>query len=279
MHSAAKDSREAGAGLMQHLLSSRCAAAAFVCIAASIVDASPLRAVQGGNAGAHPIRLTGRVHDAVGSAIVKAEILVTETTLRAETDSGGRFELTGLPSGPVDVVVRRLGFSPAKIALDLRDGELRDIRVLLSPVAMVMDSISIMAEAPEVEKAFGGFESRKARGFGTFITREQIEKKNPRVTTDLFRSVSGVKLVREDGTPTVVSTRLGSTAYCPVRYYIDGTSYPLYGQSIDIMVQVVDIGAIEVYPGGATVPPQFGGRESACGVVAIWTRQGVLKKK
>src|SRR5262245_9634280 len=120
--SATKDSREAGAGLMQHLLSSRYAAAAFVCIAASTVDASPLRAVQGGNAGARPIRLTGRVHDAVGSAIVKAEILVTETTLRAETDSGGRFELTGLPSGAVEVVVRRLGFSPAKIALDLGDG-------------------------------------------------------------------------------------------------------------------------------------------------------------
>ena len=80
---------------------------------------------------------------------------------------------------------------------------------------------------------------RKSRGFGTFITREQIEKKNPRVTTDLFRSVSGVKLLRENGTPTVVSTRLGTMSYCPVRYYIDGTSYPLYGQSIDTMVQVV----------------------------------------
>ena len=62
-------------------------------------------------------------------------------------------------------------------------------------------------------------------------------------------------------------------------YYVDGTSYPLYGQSIDVMVQVVDIGAIEVYPGGATVPPQFGGREAACGVIAIWTRQGTKKEK
>jgi hypothetical protein len=64
-----------------------------------------------------------------------------------------------------------------------------------------------------------------------------------------------------------------------VRYYVDGASYPLYGQSIDVMVQVVDIGAIEVYPGGATVPPQFGGRESACGIIAIWTRQGTKKEK
>jgi hypothetical protein len=141
----------------------------------------------------------------------------------------------------------------------------------------MMDSVAVTAE-PVVEKAYGGFEMRKSRGFGTFITREQIQKKNPRVTTDLFRTVSGIKLLRESGTPTVVSTRLGSTAYCPVRYYIDGASYPLYGQSIDTMIQVADIGAIEIYPGGATVPPQFGGRESACGVIAIWTRQGTKKQ-
>jgi len=223
-------------------------------------------------------RLTGRVADAVGAAIVKAEILVTNTSVRAETGTDGRFELENLPSGPVEVIVRRIGFSPAKIPLDLGAGEMRDIRVLLSPVAMVMDSVSVVAEAPVIEKAFNGFEARKSRGFGTFITREQIDKKNPRVTTDLFRTVSGVKLLRESGTPTVVSTRLGTTAYCPVRYFIDGASYQLYGQSIDTMIQVADIGAIEVYPGGATVPPQFGGRESACGVIAIWTRQGQRKQ-
>jgi hypothetical protein len=241
--------------------------------------ASALGAQVGSGGASSPARLTGRVADAVGAAIVKAEIVVTNTAFRAETGTDGRFELGGLPSGPVELIVRRLGFSPAKIPLELGAGELRDIRVLLSPVAMMIDSVAVTAEAPAVEKAYGGFEMRKSRGFGTFITREQIEKKNPRVTTDLFRTVSGVKLLRENGTPTVVSTRLGTMAYCPVRYYIDGASYPLYGQSIDIMVQVADIGAIEVYPGGATVPPQFGGRESACGVIAIWTRQGQKAEK
>jgi hypothetical protein len=214
----------------------------------------------------------------MGAAIAKAEILVSNTSFRAETGTDGRFELGGLPSGTVEVVVRRLGFSPAKIPLQLEVGEMRDIRVLLSPVAFVIDSVSVVGSGPVIEKAFGGFESRKARGFGTFITREQIEKKNPRVTSDLFRTVSGVKLLRENGTPTVVSTRLSTVAFCPVRYFIDGASYPLYGQSIDTMIQVADIGAIEVYPGGATVPPQFGGRESACGVIAIWTRQGQRKQ-
>lgn len=249
-----------------------CAVVALVCVTVHSLVAQT-------NSAASHSRVTGRVADAVGTAIVKAEILVSHTEIRGESGSDGRFDLDGVPAGPVEIIVRRLGYSPAKIPLELNDGELRDIRVLLSPVAMMIDSVAVTASAPTPEKAFGGFEARKARGFGTFITREQIDKKNPRVTTDLFRTVSGVKLLRESGTPTVVSTRLGSTAYCPVRYFIDGSNYPLYGQSIDTMIQVADIGAIEVYPGGATVPPQFGGRESACGVIAIWTRQGQLKKK
>jgi hypothetical protein len=257
---------------MRYRMSGPAVTLALICATASSI------AAQGTATESRLVRLTGRVADAVGAAIVKAEILITNTAIRAETGTDGRFELEGLPSGAVEVIVRRLGFSPAKIPLQLDVGELRDIRVLLSPVAFVIDSVSVVAEARVIEKAFNGFESRKSRGFGTFITREQIDKKNPRTTTDLFRTVSGVKLLRENGTPTVVSTRLGTMAYCPVRYFIDGASYPLYGQSIDTMIQVVDIGAIEVYPGGATVPPQFGGRESACGVIAIWTRQGKHKK-
>jgi len=222
-------------------------------------------------------RLTGRVADALGSSIPKAEILVTNTTLHAESGTDGRFELANLPAGPVEVIVRRLGFSPAKIALDLATGELRDIRVLLSPVAMMMDSVAVTAPGPTIEVNYGGFETRRSRGFGTFITREDIEKKRPRVPSDLFRTVSGVKLIRDSGTPTVVSSRLGPMN-CPLRVFIDGSNYPLYGQSLDALVQVVDIGAIEVYAGGATVPPQFGGRESTCGVIAIWTRQGQRKQ-
>jgi hypothetical protein len=222
-------------------------------------------------------RLTGRVSDALGYSIAKAEILVTNTKLHAESGSDGRFDLSNLPAGSVEVIVRRIGFSPAKIALDLTSGEQRDIRVMLSPMAVMMDSVEVTAPAPVVEVSYGGFERRRSRGFGTFITREDIEKKHPRVPTDLFRTVSGVKLIRDGGTLTVVSNRLG-VYNCALRVFVDGDDYPLYGQSIDALVHIGDIGAIEVYAGGATVPPQFSGRDSTCGVIAIWTRHGQKKQ-
>ena len=245
-------------------------------VAALCIAAATTRA-QAPATDARVARLTGRVADALGYSIPKAEILVTNTSLHVESGSDGRFELPNVPSGSVEVIVRRLGFSPAKIALELATGERRDIRVLLSPVAMMMDSVAVTAPAPVIEVNYGGFETRRSRGFGTFITREDIEKRRARVPSDLFRTVSGVKLIRDSGTPTVVSNRLGPMI-CPLRVFIDGGNYPLYGQSLDALVQVADIGAIEVYAGGATVPPQFGGRESTCGVIAIWTRQGQRNK-
>jgi iron complex outermembrane receptor protein len=236
-----------------------------------------LAAAQPPSADARVARLTGRVSDALGNSIQRAEIVVTNTKLHAESSADGRFDLANLPAGPVEVIVRRIGFSPARIALDLINGEQRDIRVMLSPMAVLIDSVAVTAPAPVVEVSYGGFETRRSRGFGTFITREDIEKKHARVPSDLFRTVSGVKLIRDGGTLTVVSNRLG--AYnCPLRVFVDGDDYPLYGQSIDALVHLADVGAIEVYSGGATVPPQFSGRDSTCGVIAIWTRHGQKKQ-
>ena len=244
---------------------------ALACLLASVAAAqTPAPLV-------HPAHLTGRVADVVGGAIVKAEVLVTNTALHAETGTDGRFELQGIPSGDVEVMVRRIGYAPAKISLSLADNELRDIRVMLSPAVTTLDSVAVTAH-PETDNEYGGFERRRARGFGSFITREQIDHKRPRVFSDLFRSVSGTRIMRDNGSPIIISNRFGDTRACPLRYFLDGTNFPLYDQSIDAMVQVSEIAAIEVYPGGASVPPQFAGRESTCGVIAIWTRKGERKR-
>src|SRR4029079_5507934 len=124
----------AGVRLMQHVTARF--AFALLCGVASTMGA------QGSSNAPRPARVTGRGADAFGSSIVKAEVRVTNSSVHTETGDDGRFDLSGLPSGPVEVVVRRLGFAPAKIPLELGEGELRDIRVLLAPVAMTLDSVA-----------------------------------------------------------------------------------------------------------------------------------------
>jgi outer membrane receptor for ferrienterochelin and colicin len=41
-----------------------------------------------------------------------------------------------------------------------------------------------------------------------------------------------------------------------------------------MMVPVSSIEGIEVYKGAAQLPAEFGGSNSMCGVVAIWTKRG-----
>ena len=111
------------------------------------------------------------------------------------------------------------------------------------------------------------------RGGGTFIDREQIEKRQPRVLTDVFRGVSGIKVSRENGVATVISSRTGANMTCPLSYVVDSRNFPLYGQAIDVMLQLVDVTSVEVFPGGASMPAQYGGRAVGnCGLIVITTR-------
>ena len=96
-----------GASLMRYRMSRPVASLALMCATASDAVA------QDASAHSRVARLTGRVADAVGAAIVKAEILVTNTAFRAETGSDGRFELGSWAEKPAAVK-----FDPAVSGLD-----------------------------------------------------------------------------------------------------------------------------------------------------------------
>jgi hypothetical protein len=203
-------------------------------------------------------------------AIVRADVFLRNTTFRTQSGDDGRFELSGVPTGPVEVMVRRVGYTPTTLPLQLAANEVRDIKVQLMPFVNTLDSVAIVAPPAEREKP--KLEPIR-RGGGTFLDRQQIEKRQPRITTDIFRGIAGIKVSRENGVATVVSTRVGANTTCPLSYVVDGRNFPLYGQAIDAMIQLVDITSIEVYPGGASMPPQYGGRAVGnCGLIVITTR-------
>lgn len=216
-------------------------------------------------------RLTGRVTDSLGTAIVRADVYLRNTALRTQTGNDGRFELRGVPAGQVEVMVRRVGFTPTTLPLQLGAGEVRDLDVQLMPFVNTLDSVEVVAPpAAAVEKPKA---EHVRRGGGTYLDREQIEKRQPRVLTDVFRGISGIKVSRENGVATVISSRTGANMTCPLSYVVDGRNFPLYGQAIDVMLQLVDITSVEVFPGGASMPPQYGGRQVGnCGLIVITTR-------
>lgn len=71
-----------------------------------------------------------------------AELLVGDST-RAYSDSVGAFSMSGLRAGPVELIVRRVGFSPISIPLTLVAGQRRTLAIELAPLAYAIDPVLI----------------------------------------------------------------------------------------------------------------------------------------
>src|SRR5262249_26101003 len=113
------------------------------------------------------------------------------------------------------------------------------------------------------------------RGFGHFVTREQIEARNPSNLSDLMRLIPGTRLTqsRVGGTSTLRFNRatMGPGRDCPPQYWVDGIKS--WALNIDD-IRPQDVEGIELYSGPSSLPPQFNTKEGStvCGVVLIWTR-------
>lgn len=100
------------------------------------------------------------------------------------------------------------------------------------------------------------------------MTREQIEQRNPRQLTDLFRNVPGAR-IQSSTFNNVVRFR---GMRCAPLVWLDG--FPATAAEFDLdALDPYIVEGIEVYLGVATVPPEFrwvrGG--GSCGAIVIWT--------
>jgi outer membrane receptor for monomeric catechols len=133
----------------------------------------------------------------------------------------------------------------------------------------------VVAELARQRNLLRDFYDRSERGFGHFITREQIEKRNPANLSDMMRQIPGARLIpnRMGGTSTLRFSRAIMTPGrdCPPQYWVDGVK--TWALNIDDILPQ-DVEGVEVYSGPSALPSQYNTRDGTtiCGVVLIWTR-------
>jgi hypothetical protein len=61
---------------------------------------------------------------------------------------------------------------------------------------------------------------------------------------------------------------------CDMMIYLDGQVLLVESGHADSRILVNEIAALEVYVSAASVPRQFAGERSACGVIVVWRGRG-----
>ena len=222
--------------------------------------------------------LRGHVTVKRGPGVAGAQVAVQGATSIAVTGADGAFTLSDLPSGTQAVVVRKIGFAPATVSVQLSSRKPADVSVVMSE-AQMLAAVKVVGKLDDALHAVG-FDSRRHSSSGHFITPEDIERRNPMMFTDLLQTIPGFRVTNVGMGRMLQSTRTasGTTDGC-VNIFVDRAPFAqMTPGDLDDAFRPADIGAIEAYPSATDAPAEFHVNGHACATIVMWTKTRLAKK-
>ena len=205
-----------------------------------------------------------------------------EMVVAALATTEGDFELTAPDGGSYFLYVSRTGYETLVDGLfDIGDQATMDVQVGLRARPVELAPVVVEAEAQRSPLEVAGFYDRAIMGQGTFLVREEIQRKAvdkisdafreiPRIIIDESRPLTGSMAVMQY--PSVQIMRSGRL--CSPTFYLDRHVIAMGGDQVvrpDDFVTPAEVEAIEVYTRPSEIPTGFD-ELTNCGVVLMWTR-------
>lgn len=221
--------------------------------------------------------IDGLVTDTLLHPMNVADVTVVGTGARVTTGESGKFRFQKVPPGQYLLVVRRIGYAPASGVVQVKALDTLRLSYTLARTFVAMDTIKV--NATRVSLRMLEFEARARSGLGQYMNQATIERRPSLQAMDLLRQFRGVDVSRITtgafAGSVALSRREGDVMKggCPMQILLDGIILPS-SFNIELLPPPKQIAGIEVYSGAATVPPQFGGNDRRCGLIAVWTRDG-----
>jgi hypothetical protein len=240
----------------------RGAGAALLLLAA--LAPAPARAQAQRRAGA----LSGRlVNQLTREPVSGARIQLVGSAVAMFTDSAGRFGMDRMPSGDVSIEARAIGYRMGRWQLTLPVGVTVERVFELEPMTVGLDTVNVEATPSNNWRSETGFDFRRRRGIGYFITRADIDNRQSAILNDLLIIVPGLYSSCGGGVCRV--QMMASGRNCSPEWFLDG--HPATNAAgPDFPTQTIR--GVEVYRSLFEVPPEFQRSNLRCGVIAIWTR-------
>jgi len=234
--------------------------------------------------------LTGAVKGVVrnrnGGLVPRATVVAVGSDASTQTDEYGRFRLEGVAAGSGILEARALGYRSGRAQATVRGSSVEQVDIVVGDSVIVLDPVTVEAAyEPYLNQV--GFTKRSHSAQGHFLDTAEVKRSGAVRFEEVFRMVPGV-LLRPNGSSLAVELQRGQgqimnpalANYCPPAYFIDGVYYPLPPiQTPSIPLVPSEVLAIEVYSNLFSAPPQYQRRDSGCGVILVWTKRGVPKRK
>lgn len=215
----------------------------------------------------------------------------------ARAQDGRPAMLTG--RGRYTVVARRVGFARYESQIVFDTGATVERRILL-PRLQTLNSVRVVGDSYLPLS----FIDHRARGFGHFMTREELAKTGLAKLSDVVSQIPGIGIsngTRGQGwvssnrhmmtirsitqtenhpgddtyVPDATERRSGMVKGCYARVYLDNQLLNPYTPAEPINVNEFSpdrLEAIEFYSGPAQTPPEYSRLNSTCGVLVLHTR-------
>jgi hypothetical protein len=218
--------------------------------------------------GAPPLGVVdGIVTDTSLVPLGDATVTFLGSTIKVVTGANGRFRVRDLNPGTLFLIVKRIGYMPATLSVEVTAGDTVRPSFALERSATVLDTVAVNAQ--RLSPAMVEFEARRKAGLGHFIIQAEIDKKNVLAVGDLLATIPSVRVTVQGRAMNLRS----SGRACAFQVFLDGVKMP--AASINDLAAPADLAGIEIYSGAATIPLQYKPPSgAACGVILLWTRNG-----
>lgn len=210
-----------------------------------------------------------------GRPVTAAEVRVMGTSLAALSDVNGMFILNGLPPGETTLGITHISYAPEGSIFRASPGASYEIRVSMAAEAIALEGVEVQVRSQTWYRQMDGMRLRMQQGLrGDFLTRSDFDARGNPPVGEAIRGLAGVQVFQRG--PFSFDVRFRLCEYQPV-LFIDGVqvNQPELQQPLDELqlINGMDVEAVEVYRGAASVPPEFAGPDAMCGAIVVWTRR------
>lgn len=207
----------------------------------------------------------GRVTDGDGKPVADVDIRVGGVTSIGRTGLDGWFRVPDAPTGLMWFGVRKLGYRPVADLIRLSPGDTVD--VVIERIAAELDTVRVQARADaQWERELRRFsQALEAARFGNVMTADDIARRQPVLTSDLFQAMAGFRVLGAGGGATVVGR-----GNCVPFIVVDGIPEGALRVN-DILPQSIRL--LITYRSFAQLPAQFQFPTARrdCGAIIIYT--------